>query len=263
MVIIIGVLFEKQKNFENTLKERIEEEIKKNQEQQILMFQQNKRAQMGDMINMIAHQWRQPLNNISLLSELITRGFQNNTLNEKTINYFKESSKKQIEYMSKTIDEFLNFFKEEKDKETADVNLILKSAVSMVEPTYKQKNIKINFETPKEGAFINTYPNKLLQVILNILNNAKDALHKKEQKEIFIKIKDTSDKIEISIEDTAGGIDKEIIEHIFDPYFSTKKDSGTGLGLYMTKVILKEQLNGDITVQNTEKGAKFTVTLNK
>jgi len=262
---LVGILFEERKNFENYLHSKIEEEVEKNKKQQFFLLQQNRLAQMGELISMIAHQWRQPLNNLSLSNQLLITKYRRHKLDESTMQYFEENSKKQITLMSETIDDFRNFFKIEENMKEFSLNKTINSVLDITEPVFKSDGIFINYIPQKEIKLFG-HSNTLRQVILNILNNAKDALLEQhsQQKEIFININEDETKIYISIEDTAGGIPENIIDKIFDPYFSTKQEkNGTGLGLYMSKMIIEDQMKAKLNVENTLNGAKFTIIFQK
>jgi len=245
------------------LKKRIQIEVQKNQEQQKLILQQSRLAQMGEMISMIAHQWRQPLNSLSVLNQSIVLKYKRNKLTDELIDYFNENSKKQIQNMSKTIDDFRDFFKPEKEKTIFCVNDVISSTLEMVEPIFIKDNINIIFDNNKKYNSIG-FPNEVGQVFLNIVNNAKDALIENniDIKNIQIEILKDKENVIITIQDNAGGIPDDIIDKIFDPYFSTKLEKdGTGLGLYMSKMIIEDHCNGKITVTNTKEGAMFKVAL--
>jgi signal transduction histidine kinase len=264
-VVIIGVLFEERKNFENFLQKRIKEETEKNKEKMLLLMQQNRHAQMGELISMIAHQWRQPLNNLAMLNQILIMKLETGEYNGKDVEYFKSNSKKQIEYMSKTIDDFRNFFKDEKERKTFYVGEIVKSAVDMVKPVFEKECINIAVKEQHKNIMCFGYANNLMQTVVNILNNARDALIEKNITEKMIEIRIFQDKntVTIAIEDNAGGIDSGIIEKIFEPYFSTKSKNGSGLGLYMSKEIIENQLGGKLEVKNSEKGAEFMIVLKR
>ena len=261
-VLIIDILFEERKNYEKNLEDRIKEEVKKNNEKMLMLMQQNRHAQMGETISMIAHQWRQPLNSLVLINQILINRIEKNALDDKTLEYFKVNSKKQIEYMSKTIDDFRNFFKKEKEKKVFEINKVIQKSVDMIKPQFEKHGINIQLDMMKNLTY-KGFANNLMQVIINILNNAKDVLLEKEIKNKQIEIKSYKDgeDIIITIEDNAGGIDEEIIEQIFEPYFSTKSKNGSGLGLYMAKEIIEKQMHGVLKVINTDKGAKFIIIL--
>lgn len=247
-----------------TLEERVKVEVEKNRKHQLIMLHQSRLAQMGQTINMIAHQWRQPLNNLALTNQVLVLRYNKYGLNDDTINEFKNDSTLQIEEMSNTINDFKDFFKPDKEKIKFDPKAVIKHSIRLIRPSLISKNIQIFLEY-RESVTLLGYPNELGQSIVNILNNAKDALiennHDKER-HIHLNLYTEHDQAVISISDNAGGISAEIINHIFDPYFSTKSTrAGTGLGLYMSKMIIEEHMNGKLTVSNSKEGTCFTIWL--
>jgi len=267
VALTASALFQERKENEIRLQEMIKKEVEKNKNQQLMMLQQSRLAQMGEMIAMIAHQWRQPLNNLSLVNQLVISKYHKNKLDDKAIEYFSQNSKKQIMQMSSTIDDFRNFFKSQKDKEEFSLNNLIHKTLQMVETIYTNHNITIDFHAKKEYRCIG-YPNELGQAILNITNNAKDALIEKDIADKYINVQLSDDEqnnlIILHIMDNAGGIPEDIIDKIFDPYFSTKTEkNGTGLGLYITKVIIQEHLDAKLTVENNKDGAIFKIHLKR
>jgi signal transduction histidine kinase len=262
IVIIVGTLLEQQKRFERNLQRKIKLAIEKNKQQQFFILQQNRLAQMGEMISMIAHQWRQPLNNLAIINQLLINKYKTNKLDDKVIQYFQKNSMKQIDIMSSTIDDFRNFFKKEKEKVTYNIKDVLENLKDIISPVLISNNISLDISLEKDYQLYG-YPNSLFQALLNIINNAKDALMENEKKDKKIKINlFKNDKfLIIKISDNAGGIQKEIINKIFDPYFSTKSKNGTGIGLYMCKMIIEEQMQGKIKVYNDKEGAVFEIYL--
>ena len=262
-VFTIGVLFEERREYQQSLESKVEEEVSKNKEQQLLLLAQSRLAQMGEMIAMIAHQWRQPLNNLSLSNQLLVSKYNKGKLNDKTMETFKETSKRQITHMSKTIDDFRNFFKSEQKIKIFSVNEVVNDILNITHGMYATYAIKLDFNTSREF-YTKGYPNELGQAILNIINNSKDALIEvqKDEKFISVSLQERDGSIVLAIEDNAGGIPDSIASKIFDPYFSTKESkNGTGLGLYMTKMILTDKFNGKILFKNTDKGVKFEIML--
>ncbi|MEA3387642.1 MAG: CBS domain-containing protein, partial [Patescibacteria group bacterium] len=238
------------------LKEKVDKEIKNNKKQQLLMLHQSRLAQMGEMISMIAHQWRQPLNSLSMLNQSILLKYNRKKLDDKFVEYFKINSNKQIQGMSKTIDDFRDFFKPEKEKVEFVINDVINDTLEMLKPIFIQNKIEIVFDTNQNFTTIG-YPNELGQAILNIVNNGKDALVENdvEAKKIEINIEQIENEIVLKTSDNAGGIPQDIIDKIFDPYFSTKEErNGTGLGLYMTKIIIEEHMGGILSVSNDNDG---------
>ncbi len=270
IILIILVAYRKQKllkkeilKLNNSLKDKVKYEVKKNEEQQLMMLQQSRLAQMGEMISMIAHQWRQPLNTLAILNQTIILKYNRKKLDDKVIEYFKQNSKKQIENMSNTIDDFRNFFKPRKDKLEFSINKNIINVINMLDPIFTKVGIVINFKY-KEDITMLGYGNELGQVLLNILNNSKDAIVENDIKQgtINIYLENKENKVILTITDNAGGIPKDIIDKIFDPYFSTKHNkNGTGLGLYMSKIIIQEHFKGKIEVKNDKNGAVFNILL--
>ncbi len=270
IIAIILIAYRKQQKLKlqiiemnKNLERRIKEEVEANREKEDLMLRQSKLAQMGEMINMIAHQWRQPLNNLSLLTQTIVLKYNLGKLDNEAIEEFSDKTSRQIKMMSDTIDDFRNFFKPDKERVEFCINDVIEHIVTIIEPIFTQKGIAIHFDT-SEKFYTFGYPNEFGQVVLNILNNAKDAFEEKnvEKKTIDIQLDRSNDVVTVNISDNAGGIPQEIIKKIFDPYFSTKeKKGGTGIGLYMSKIIIEEHLKGKLRVANTDKGAIFSITL--
>jgi len=254
----------KLKELNRSLEDRVKEEVKKNEQHQLIMMQQNRLAQMGEIINMIAHQWRQPLNALSVISQTLVFKYMRGTVDEKAIDTFNTNSQRQIIAMSTTIDDFRNFFKPEKEKKIFDIRESINHSIKILLPLLENENIKLNISMCED---INIYgfSNELGQGIINIITNAKDALIEKniEEKHINIDLAKNDTQVILTISDNAGGIPEDIILKIFNPYFSTKERDGTGLGLYMTKLIIEEHMNGKITVENIDKGAQFNIIFDR
>jgi len=230
----------------------------------VTQLRDSKLNDMSEIINMIAHQWKQPLNNLTLLIQLVITNYNKNKLNQKNMEYFQVNSKKQISLMSNTISDFIDLFKSNEKKEPFDLKEMIENLINLMNPIMKRHNITIHSSCSIESHLITNYKNMLFQIIMNIMSNAKDALLQNDIKEkiITIKLKNQDNKTIIEIQDNGGGIDETIIDKIFDPYFSTKEDKhGTGMGLYMAKIILQERMQGNITVQNKNNGALFSIIL--
>lgn len=243
----------------NSLEDRIKIEIEKNQQKERYMLQQSKLAQMGEMISMIAHQWRQPLSAISAASSVLTVKAKRDQLDAKLALEIATKIKDFAFHLSETIDDFRNFFRADKEKTQTDFLQVLESVESIVGDSLEQHNIELVKDIKRVVVF-NAYENEIKQVLLNLIKNAEDALIEKDlqTKKIFIEI----DNDFLSVSDNAGGIAEEIIDKIFEPYFSTKiKKDGTGLGLYMSKIIVEEHCRGKLEVKNKDDGACFKMTL--
>ena len=236
----------------------VDEEVQKNRQKDKMMFAQSRQAQMGEMLAMIAHQWRQPLNAINAAVSVIDLKVKRGEFDYEMSKKITSKIEKYIQHLSATIDDFRNFFKPQKEMHTTNFELIFSKAYSLIESSLQEKNIQIQLKVKSTEQFT-SYENELIQVVLNILKNAEDVLVERAVLEPIIFV--TIDGYTISIEDNAGGIDKMILEKIFDPYFSTKDKNGTGLGLYMSKVIIEEHCYGTLDVANGKQGARFTITL--
>ena len=249
----------------NNLEIKIQREVEKNKQQQLLMLHQSRLAQMGKMISMIAHQWRQPLNNLALINQSIILKYMRGKLNDELMDYFKENSNKQITQMTNTIDDFRDFFKPEKEKVNFNLDSAINQCLEIISPVLKKEEIKLNLSLDKY-CIIDGYPNEFGQAILNIISNGNDVLLENniEDKQIDITLSQNNTQILLTISDNGGGIADNVIDKIFDPYFSTKNEkNGTGLGLYMTKLIIENHMNGIINVSNNDKGAVFIIMFNK
>ena len=242
------------------LEELVAQKTKENITQLDLLQQQSKLASMGEMIGAIAHQWRQPLNELSIAIQNLKYDFEDGLVDEKYVNEFMESSKKIILFMSTTIDNFRNFYRTDKTKEVFDVKEAIETTVFLQQAQLSNHNISI--EMQGESFEINSYKNEFQQVILNLINNAKDALLEKQIKDakIIIEIKNKT----VTIKDNAGGIPVDIVDRIFEPYFTTKEEGkGTGMGLYMSKIIIEKNIKAKLTIDNGENGAEFRIDFNE
>jgi PAS domain S-box-containing protein len=250
---------QKQKRFQITLKEQVAQEVAKNREKDKALMQQNRLAQMGEMISMIAHQWRQPLSAISAASGSIVLKAKRERLSNDLAIELSGKISQYSQHLSETIEDFRNFFKEKKVKEKASLEQLVQESLSIVIHSLESKKIKLITEFSNKVE-IETYTNEVKQVLLNIIKNAEDVLIEKSISNpiIYVSVNGTN----VSVSDNAGGIDISILEKIFEPYFSTKKEKdGTGLGLYMSKTIIEQHCKGKLSVKNRENGAEFTIEL--
>ncbi len=234
--------------------------------QQAILVEQYKSAAMGEMIAMIAHQWRQPLQAVSILTQKlpITKMLEGK-IEDELLDQVVTDIRKQLIYMSKTIDDFRDFFLPNKAKELVSLKALLKKSFKFILFFIKTDSINININAKKDFTIL-IYENELIQVLINILKNSRDAMleNKIEKKEININFYQENNSTFIDIEDNAGGIATNIIDKIFEPYFSTKSNkNGTGLGLYMCKTIIEKHCLGKISVSNSKNGALFKIELPK
>ncbi len=232
--------------------------------QDTMLIQQSKSAQMGEMINMIAHQWRQPLNAISAASIKLTMQSQMGILTDEEIGTTAKFIEDMTQKMSQTINDFMNFTKSTNKKELIVFDDIFQDIFNIIGTQLDNHNISVNIDIEKENSLY-TYKKELEHILINIISNARDAHENidNENKYIDIKAYIKNNIFIIKISDNAGGIEDSMLSRVFEPYFTTKEtNKGTGLGLYMSKKILQEHLNGDVFVKNnTHGGAEFTIIL--
>ncbi len=253
------------KELNETLEKRVEDEIEKNREHEEILVQKSKFIALGEMISNIAHQWRQPLSELSSIFMNIKFMYSMGKLDDKVMNEKSKEAEIVLDYMSNTIDGFRNFFIPKKEKERFHLSSDMDSIMTIISSALLNNNITINFSID-ENIYLNTYKNEFEQVILNIIKNAKDILLEKKVENPLIKVytKEGEKNIKIFIEDNGGGIEVKPKNKIFEPYFTTKKDSdGTGIGLYMSKIIVEKNMNGKLRVKDGEFGAKFEISIPK
>jgi len=230
-----------------------------------LLTLQSKQAVMGEMISMIAHQWRQPLSSVTLgISNIQVKKMLGEKVDDEVLDNTLENISDTIVYLSDTIDDFQTYFRPNKDVEKSNVKDIIEKSVNFIKPRLKEKKIEIVLDVSSNYT-IDTYQNELIQVLLNILNNALDELIEKDIKNAKINIitQENNEFIELYIRDNAGGINVEYIDRVFEPYFSTKGKNGTGLGLYMSQMIMQKQFGSTIEVYNERDGVIFKMLLPK
>ena len=238
----------------------LKEEIKNKEE---LMIAQSRHAAMGEMISMIAHQWRQPISVIAMACNNILIDIELEMLDNIQLKDSVESMTEQTKYLSQTIDDFRNFFKPNKKKELVNPKIIIYETLSIMSKSLENNNIKIIFDK-KDDCEVKIYSRELLQVFLNIIKNAKESFENNHTKDkiIEISVSKINNVIRIEIFNNGGNINNEIHDKIFEPYFSTKNEKmGTGLGLYMSKIIIEKHLNGELGFYNKNDGVTFYVNL--
>ncbi len=241
-----------------SLEERIKLEVEQNQQKERQIFEQSKKAAMGEMIGNIAHQWRQPLNELAIRIQTLKQYQQMHMIDEDFILDFIKENKQTIDYMSNTIDDFRFFFKREKEKTFFMILPVVEKTLALLNASLEYNKISTSINAKEDFEF-EGMQTELQQVLMNLINNAKDAIIDRNIENPSIKI--TIEKNKILIRDNAGGIYPENEDKIFDPYFTTKKDiNGTGLGLYMSQVILEKNMDGRLYCQNDyPNGSTFVI----
>jgi len=238
---------------------KVRDEEEKNKIQQELMQKQSRLAQMGEMLSMIAHQWRQPLSAITAAAGAINMKAKRNKLDNEMAEKLSDNIKDFSIHLSSTIDDFRNFFKSNKTRTEVNYKMIVESVLSIISSSLEKNSIELIYEFNSDKMFL-TYHSELKQVVLNLIKNAEDALLENgiSDPQILIRAEGNT----LSVSDNAGGVPEDIIDDIFNPYFSTKtQKDGTGLGLYMSKIIIEDHCNGSLHVKNDKHGAVFEITL--
>ncbi len=253
-----------------SLEVKVNTEIKKRLDQETVLIQQSKMAAMGEMIAAIAHQWRQPLNALGVTIQNIKDAYRFKEVDEKFIDRVVSDSFHQIKFMSDTIDNFRNFFQHTKEKTAFDTCKAIKEVNSIMSAQLAFHGIKVKVDTnTTDNLTFKGYLNEFMQVLLNIITNAMDAILEarkkgrlgKKEGDIVISNYRKDKRIVIEVNDNGGGIDEKILERIFEPYFTTKKHKGTGIGLYMSKIIIENNMKGKLYAKNTGQGARLIIEL--
>jgi|GEM_PF-2641638 len=250
----------------STLEQRIDETVTQLRQKDDLLIQQNRMAALGELLTNIAHQWRQPLNNIAVYIQTMQYLHRAGELTDEEMDRDIKAVMDILQYMSQTIDDFRSFFVRDRNntQEFALAPTIAK-ALTLVTPALTANNIKVVLlKDERQELRVNDYPNEFIQVVMNILYNARDIMLERQVVNASIEIMVTQEngKNVTSIRDNGGGIDQQALPHIFDPYFTTKgPDKGTGIGLYMSKTIIEKNMGGKLTARNLENGAEFRIEL--
>jgi len=228
-----------------------------------LLLQQSRMAAMGEVLGNIAHQWRQPLNVLGLKVQQLGFLYERGELDQELIDASIAKAMEIVLHLSQTIDDFRSFARTDKEKRVFSVDEVVLKTVSMVEDSFREQGIW--FEVGSSGnPQINGYANEYAQVVLNILTNARDALLERGVPDPLIRVRSSAEdgKSVVIISDNAGGIREEILDKIFDAYFTTKElGKGTGVGLFMSKTIIEKNMGGTLTVHNVGSGAEFRITV--
>jgi len=246
-----------------TLKNRIGEEVAKNREKDSMLIQQNRQAALGEMLDHIAHQWKQPLNSMSLIIQYLGETASDGELTTELIEVTVSKTLVLLEHMAQTIDVFRDFYWPDKEKKVFSVKDSINQALAFIAPAFEYHSIAVELDVDPELAAFG-YPKEFAQVLLNILANARDAFKARETKKPRVIIKAFSEDTNtvVTIADNAGGIPDAIIGKIFDFSFTTNESSGgTGIGLYMSKNIIEKNMSGTLSAENKDGGAQFRIEI--
>jgi len=255
---------EKLNGLNSLLQEKVDENIVMLRKNDNILIEQSRFAAMGEMIEQIAHQWRQPLNTLALLNQNFYFKIQLGTVKKDDAVTTHDQINEQLQYMSQTIDDFRNFSNPSKEKEVFCVEAVIQSTLNLSDGSLKEAKIKAHMFSEKEH-FTFGIAQELTQVFMNLIKNTQDAVLEKKIERPILKfsVSEEKENIIIRIQDSAGGIEDSKLDTIFDVYFSTKGKGGSGLGLYMSKEIIEKSMLGTIVVENANKGALFTIRLPK
>ncbi len=237
---------------------------KKEQKKDKMLEQQSRLATMGEMIDTIAHQWKQPLNSISMLSDMLKDDYKHNLVDYEYIDDYDTNIQIQIDHLLNTLNEFRRFFRPMTNSEKFTIEECIKSVKILMKDQLISQNINL-YQDIDENAQIEANQNEFKHLFINLINNSIDAFNEKEilERNIYIKCHIKDARVHIEVEDDAGGIPKNILKDIFQPNFTTKpEEKGTGIGLYIASKIV-EKYNGVMKADNTKKGAIFTIVLNQ
>ncbi len=249
--------------YQVNLEKQIEIELEKHEKQCKLMSHQSRLASMGEMIEAIAHQWRQPLNALGLLVQSLRHISSFEQISQDTLNKLEQEMMSKIHYMSQTIDDFNDFFKSSKEKKYFNIFNSIHDSLGLIKAQLEANQIEVVINCQNEKIELLGFVNEFRQVIINIVHNAMIAITNTERKRGLIKIEllFTSSHTTINICDNGGGIKGKNLDKIFNPYYTTK-ENGTGIGLHMSKVIIEEHMQGILSVENYQNGSKFSIAFN-
>jgi len=242
-----------------SLEQRVQKEVTKNRDKDAMLIQQSRLATMGEMMHNVAHQWRQPLNALNLILQNIKDAYEYEDLNKEMLDEFVDNGNRIAQKMSTTIDDFRNFFRPDKSSTRFNLEKSLREALNLVEASFRSNEIEVELEKT-EDIYAEGYPGEYSQVLLNVLVNAKDAIKTRSHGgKLSISMEKQDGTGIVRIRDNGGGIPEDILPKVFDPYFTTK-DSGSGIGLYMSRMIMGH-MNGQITALNVGGGAEFVISV--
>jgi len=249
----------------DTLEKRVEEEVAKNREKDHLLILQNRQAALGETLDHIAHQWKQPINAISLIIQDLGETYLQGGLNKEYVDETTNQILELVEHMAQTISVFRDFYRPEKEKTAFRIKESIDRTLMFIEPALRFHRIEVILEVDP-GLSAVGYPKEYAQVILNILSNAKDVFEERqvEQPRVTIRASVQENKAVVTITDNAGGIPDALLGRVFDLYFTTREaKGGTGIGLYLSKNIIERNMGGKLNVENVESGARFRIELER
>jgi signal transduction histidine kinase len=244
-----------------TLERRVQEEVAKNRDKDHMIIQQSRLAAMGEMVHNIAHQWRQPLNSLGLLLSNLRDDARFGSMTPESLDRDVSTARRLIEKMSTTIDDFRDFFRPDREATDFDVATAIWDALSVVDAAMRHNRILVSTDLD-ERVMVSGFPSQFSQAVLNLLVNAKEVIvnRKVERGQIHVSLSAEGEYATVTVEDNGGGIPDEVLPKMFDPYFTTK-DEGSGIGLYMVKMIVEKNMGGQVEAVNGRQGAKLVMRI--
>ncbi|HTY99535.1 MAG TPA: HAMP domain-containing sensor histidine kinase [Rhodocyclaceae bacterium] len=249
------------KRMNETLAEQVRQEVAANRDKDHLLIQQSRLAAMGEMVHNIAHQWRQPLNSLGILLRNIRDDYDYGTLTADSLAQAIADAQRLLQRMSTTIDDFREFFRPDREKMRFEVGKAVRDAAFLVGSSLQHYNIDLQLDIVGE-VWAEGFPSQFSQAVLNLIANAKEAIagRRDEGGRIAVRVAQEGKTARVTVEDNGGGIPAEVLPRIFDPYFTTK-EKGSGIGLYMTKVIIEKNMNGEVSATNIDGGARVELAI--
>ena len=244
-----------------SLEKRVAEEVARNREQDLILNQQARLAATGQMIHNIAHQWKQPISALSIILSNLKDDFQFRELTPDALDDTLKQARRVLQNMTGTIDDFCNFFRPDRAATTFDVAQAVEDALAIMSATLKNHRIEV-VRSLAPGLKAHGYPNQFAHAVLNLISNAKEVIDQRTPPNgrVEIRLGEENGMAQLTVQDNGGGIATDVLPKLFDPYFTTKA-AGSGIGLYMTKMIIERNFNGTIEVRNQDDGALFTLSL--
>jgi len=252
------------RRLKNNLERQVANTVKMMLDKDSMLISQSQQVLTGEMMSGIANQWKQPLNSLSMIIQTIKDAYDFDELTHQKMDEKTGLSLELISYLSRTIDDFREYFQPGKQIQIFELSTMVEKAVSLIEYSFENDMVRLEFEF-EEACTATGYPNEYSQVFLNIMNNAREVVVERNVPEadriVKVKVFEENGRSILTVEDRAGGIAPEELNKIFEPYFTTKKSKGTGVGLYISKTIIEKNMGGRLTVSNTDCGAIFRIEL--
>lgn len=253
--------------YKKELEERVTQEVVKNIETIKMLKQQAKLAQMGEMIGAVIHHWRQPLSIINQLAQDISDTYRYGEMDEQYVDKATEKISYQVRYMFDNIEDLRSFFKPDKTKKEFSLIHIFEAVLTLMKNHFLVNGIEIDVAEKQKNINLFGYSDEFKQVVINLLSNSKDAFLRNpdiKNKKVFVEIAEDADFVTVLVKDNAGGIDEELMDHIFEAYYTTKTGvEGAGIGLFISKVIIENSFSGSIDVRNVDNGAEFLIKISR